>query len=72
MYKRQIIQNTLALHLILNTRFLIALFHILDLEMETVPSCDTFQSTSILTFSQSEHIATTQIKEFIEKQRMAI
>lgn len=49
-----------------------ALFHILDLEMETVPSCDTFQGISLLIFSKSEHIATIQIKEFIGKQRMAI
>lgn len=40
--------------------------------METVPSCDTFQGTSLLIFSKSEHIATTQIKEFVEKQRVAI
>lgn len=40
--------------------------------METVPSCDTFQGTSLLIFSKSEHIVTIQIKEFIEKQGMAI
>lgn len=49
-----------------------ALCHILDLEMETVPSCDTFQGISLLILSKSEHIATIQIQEFIEKQRMAI
>lgn len=30
--------------------------------METVPSCDTFQGTSLLIFSKSKHIATTQIR----------
>lgn len=39
--------------------------------METVPSCDTFQGTSLI-FSKSEHIVTIQMKEFIEKQGMAI
>lgn len=29
--------------------------------METVPSCDTFQGTSLLIFSKSEHTATIQI-----------
>lgn len=40
--------------------------------METVPSCDTFQGTSLLIFSKSKHIATIQIKEFTENQGMAI
>lgn len=30
--------------------------------METVPSCDTFQGTSLLIFSMSEHIAAIQIR----------
>lgn len=30
--------------------------------METVPSCDTFQGTSLLMFSMSERIAVTQIR----------
>lgn len=40
--------------------------------METVPSCDTSQGTSLLIFAKSKHIATIQIKGFIEKQGMAI
>lgn len=52
--------------------FLLLYFIILDVEMETVPSCDTFQGTSLLIFSKSEHIATIPIKEFTEKQRMTI
>lgn len=40
--------------------------------METVPSCDTFQATSLLLFPTSESVAAIQIGEFLEKHAMAV
>lgn len=55
-----------------NTRLLSLYFIILEVEMETVPSCDTFQATSLLLFPRSEPLATIQIGAFLEKHAVAL
>lgn len=40
--------------------------------METVPSCDTFQATSLLLFPRSEPLSTIQIGAFLEKHAVAL
>lgn len=44
-----------------NTSLLQLYFIILEVEMETVPSCDTFQATSLLLFPRSKSVAAIQI-----------
>lgn len=55
-----------------NTRLLSLYFIILEVEMETVPSCDTFQATSLLVFPRSEPLATIQNRSIPRKARSGI